>query len=118
MRLDVAGCAELETLDCNGNALESLDVTGNARLATLYCNGNRLTELDVVRNDALETFYCYANRLVSLDASHMASPGSYLLYCGQQQEGGTLELVLRGDQRARWEETLSGAPANARVAVP
>ena len=118
VRLDVAGCAELEALDCNGNALESLDVTGNARLATLYCNGNRLTELDVVRNDALETLYCYANRLVSLDASHMASPGSYLLYCGQQQEGGTLELVLRGDQRARWEETLAGAPANARVAVP
>ena len=55
-RLDVSGCTELTTLECNGGKLKSLNVSGCTKLNSLQAGGNMLASLDLTDCTALGNF--------------------------------------------------------------
>ncbi|MBQ4204777.1 MAG: fibronectin type III domain-containing protein, partial [Thermoguttaceae bacterium] len=66
--LKVAGLTKLETLQLNGNAIQSLDLTGCSALKTVYCSGNNLGSLNL-GDTALTLLQCDNNNLTALDLS-------------------------------------------------
>lgn len=68
-KLDVSGCANLTTLNCDRNGLKSLTLPSGENLAILSCTGNRLTELDIRDCLGLTWLFCENNRLKVLDVT-------------------------------------------------
>lgn len=70
--LNLAGCASLTQLNCQGSKLTSLDLTQNTNLVTLDCSGNMLNSLTFGNNklEHLVMFTCKNNVLTqtALDA--------------------------------------------------
>ncbi|MBQ5367679.1 MAG: fibronectin type III domain-containing protein, partial [Thermoguttaceae bacterium] len=66
--LKVAGLTKLETLQLNGNAIQSLDLSGCSALKTVYCSGNNLGSLNL-GDTALTLLQCDNNNLTALDLS-------------------------------------------------
>ena len=63
----------LRTLDCPGNALESLDVSGCTALEALVCFNNSLKNLNVSGCTALKELSCNFNELTRVDVSDCAA---------------------------------------------
>ena len=68
--LDVSGCTELKSLDCENNHLDSLNVSNCTALESLNCYHNRLTSLHASNCTALQSLDCYDNQLSTLDLSN------------------------------------------------
>lgn len=119
--LDVTENTELTYLNCGYNQLTKLDVTGNTKLTELHCRVNELTQLDVTNNTKLNNLECFFNRLTQLDASKMASPESYVLYCGYQEnsngESQQLTLTLREEQKEHWNSSLASDHLNTGITL-
>ena len=62
-KLDVSGCAKLDTLWCYSNQLTELDLSNCPSLYELSCQYNHIKELKTAGNGALAEFYCYENEL-------------------------------------------------------
>lgn len=65
--LDVSNCTQLNTLNCQSNALTTLDVSNCTQLINLYCWGNALSSLDLSYNLLLEELLCYNNPFTKMD---------------------------------------------------
>jgi len=81
--LDVSGCTELKSLDCENNHLDSLNVSNCTALESLNCYHNRLTSLHASNCTALQSLDCYDNQLSTLDLSNCTALN--LLDCQNNQ---------------------------------
>ncbi len=61
--LNVDGCTALQTLECNGNNLNTLDISDCTDLSSLNCSNNSLTGLDVSYNRKLKYLNCNQNSI-------------------------------------------------------
>ena len=59
----------IDSLDCNSNALTSLNVAANTALTFLNCSENRITSLNVSTNTALTTLRCGETGISTLNLS-------------------------------------------------
>jgi len=73
----------LETLNCDGNLLETLDLSNNELLIRLNCASNKLTNLNISKNINLNELNCYDNKLVNLNTSNNVN--LQYLYCHKNQ---------------------------------
>lgn len=74
----------LETLNCNFNAITSLNLVGNPKLKILDAENNDLTSLQVHQNNVLLEFLrVNNNRLTNLDVSN--NPLLFVLECNSNQ---------------------------------
>lgn len=71
--LDLRACTHLSRLDCEGNALVSLDVEDLRALTWLDCSDNALERIDLTSNTSLATLDARGNRFVTLDLSTCSS---------------------------------------------
>lgn len=87
--LNVAGLANLKSLDCSINFLSSLNLTGLNSLETLYCGGSgsntvsNITSLNVNTLTNLKSIDCRFMQLTSLDVSNLQNLTD--LYCSYNQ---------------------------------
>lgn len=102
--MDVTKCPALTSLYAYYNQLESVDVSKNTKLTYLNLRGNQLQTLDVSQNPNLTNLFVTENRLSMLDVSKTLQSDSWWLACGNQQDGITLQLVIRDDQQSIWDQ--------------
>ncbi len=67
--LNITGCDDLITLDCNNNKIKKLDLKGKANLGLLSCSFNQLESLNLEDNIKLRGLNCFGNKLKALDLS-------------------------------------------------
>lgn len=70
--LDVSDAPGLETLECEGQLLDTLDLSGNASLVSVSLSGNPLRCLDLSNCLQVERLRLSGTGLRSLDVSHRA----------------------------------------------
>jgi Leucine-rich repeat (LRR) protein len=81
--IDLSENNDLRYINCSVNSLSNLDVSENKTLQSLFCSYNQLTSLDVSGCAALTHLGCHANQLTSLDVSGCAALTH--LYCFENQ---------------------------------
>ena len=67
--LNVSGCTQLKTLECDNCSLSTLDINGCSSLTRLSCMTNHLSTLTLDACPALAELYCYGNKFTTLDLS-------------------------------------------------
>lgn len=68
--LDLSACAELSSITCSSNNIDSLILGNLSSLTELYCSKNNLKHLDVSGLEALTTLECNSNNLTCLYLSN------------------------------------------------
>jgi len=68
-KLELFGCASLESLSCLDNQLEELDLSGCSALWNLTCFSNQLSNLNLSGCSSLRWMWCDRNQIKNLDLS-------------------------------------------------
>lgn len=117
--IDISKNTKLTTLYIGSNKITSLTLGDITELTAFYCHKNDITSLDISKLTKLTSFRCYENKLTTLDITKIAST-TYVVWCGNQKDNGTIELKLRPDQETRWTDVMLVNPNhynNGRVNV-
>lgn len=61
--MDLSNCYNLQTVNCDFNAITYLNLTGDTFLVTLNCNGNQISSLNLSGFTHLTTVTCGFNQL-------------------------------------------------------
>lgn len=110
LKLDLTAFPNLKELGCAGvyaaeKNLNAIPANLKAQLTTLDCRDNELESFDVSEYPQLQSLTCASNQMATLDIT--AATNLKDLHCGNQKSG-VLVLTLADSQKDMWAEMLTG----------